>query len=175
MKALLQEKAASGGNNFVAARLALAELGDAKALKEIQDNLNDNGWFRGQAIVLAWASGARVKSGIIGWLAKEQARLAKEDKQANVRALTIRAQLGDAKAVKALGELLDDTDAEVRRQALRGIGGTFGTMESTSGRRIVVDKSLIPVVKAFYGIEQDGDVKAMALSAWADLVAATSL
>ncbi|MEZ4269328.1 MAG: hypothetical protein R3F39_23465 [Myxococcota bacterium] len=175
VKPLLEEKAAAGGNSFVAARLALAELGSPKALKEIQERLKDNGWFRDQVLVLAFASGKKIQAAIIAWLSKEQGRLAKEDKSGNVRALIVRAQLGDAKAVRALGELLDDSDESVRRQALRGIGGTFGTMESTSGRRIVVDKSLIPVVKAFYAVEQNGDDKAMALGAWADLVAATSL
>lgn len=175
VKPLLQEKAEAGGNSFVAARLALAELGSPTAMKEIQERLKDNSWFRNQALVLAFAHGKKVQSAIVAWLTKEQARLAREDKSANVRALVVRAQLGDAKAVKALGELLDDSNEDVRRQALRGMGGTFGTMESTSGRRIVVDKSLIPVVKAFYAVEQNGDDKAMALSAWADLVAATSL
>lgn len=175
VKELLAEKAKGGGNDFTPARLALMELGSAGVFKEIQDKLKDNGWFRDQSMVLALAASKKTQAPIIAWLTKEQPRLAKEDKTANVRALIIRAQLGDAKAVKALGELLDDTDEDVRRQALRGIGGSFGTLTTNAGRRIVPDKSLIPVVKAFYAIEQQGDDKAMALSAWADLVAITSL
>ena len=58
---------------------------------------------------------------------------------------------------------------------MAAIGGAFGTLEQGAGRRIVADKSLIPALKAFYGLEQDPDLKASAVGAWADLVAATSL
>ncbi len=174
-KSVLDEKAESGGNAFIAARIALAELGSTTALKEIQARLASVSDLRGEVLTLAHATGKKVKADIIAWLSREQARLAKEDKLAAARALIVRAQLGDPKAIAQLAEKLDDSDADIRKSALAAIGGAFGTLEQGAGRRIVPDKSLIPALKAFYGVEQDPDLKASAVGAWADLVAATSL
>jgi hypothetical protein len=57
-----RELADKGGNGFVPARLALMELGDKKAFKEIQERLTQAGWYKSNVLHLAWAGPKQAKA-----------------------------------------------------------------------------------------------------------------
>ena len=88
------------------------------------------------------------------------------------------AQMGDAKAVKALVGLLDSPKEDIRKTIIDTIGGRFDAPHSNymnRGTGVVADAALLPAVFAYYGNEPKKQAKTKAIQAAAVIRAFVAL
>lgn len=98
--------------------------------------------------------------------------------EAKVYATIALAQMGDAKAVKSLIEMLDSPKEKIRKTVIDTIGGRYNAPHSNymnRGTGFVADASLMPAVFAYYGNEPKKGDKSKALQAAAVIRAFVAL